>query len=282
MIVLNLLNKEKGDINYTITTFSDSQKLLKIETDFIEESASFMIISRMSWENVQEIILAKKALDKLGMKDISLRVPYFLGARSDRSFSEYGINYLKDIICPIINSLNFSTVEVLDPHSNCLEMGLNNIVKINNSLVVEFALEDLYINHKINCIDLIWLIPDKGATDKAYNTIKETNFSGNVLECSKHRDIKTGEITSTTIPSEYIFNKEESCIIVDDICDGGKTFIELAKVAKRRGAGKVFLVVTHGIFSKGMIEISNYIDGIYCTSSFSDMIGEKIKQLKII
>jgi hypothetical protein len=26
-------------------------------------------------------------------------VPYFLGARSDRKFTEGGINYLKDVIC---------------------------------------------------------------------------------------------------------------------------------------------------------------------------------------
>ena len=33
-----------------------------------------------------------------------------------------------------------------------------------------------------------------------------------------------------------------------DICDGGRTFIELAKVLKDNGAKRVTLYVTHGIF----------------------------------
>jgi phosphoribosylpyrophosphate synthetase len=56
------------------------------------------------------------ALRNLGVRKINLYVPYFLGARSDRKFTEGGINYLKDVICPIINSQKFKSVTILDAH----------------------------------------------------------------------------------------------------------------------------------------------------------------------
>jgi len=44
-------------------------------------------------------------------------------------------------------------------------------------------------------------------------------------------------------------------MIVDDICDGGATFILLAKELYAAGAKEVNLFVTHGIFSKGLIPL---------------------------
>jgi ribose-phosphate pyrophosphokinase len=61
-------------------------------------------------------------------------------------------------------------------------------------------------------------------------------------------------------------------IIIDDIIDGGQTFINIAKELKSKPLkGKIYLIVTHGIFSKGFAELSQYFDGIYCTNSYSDI-----------
>jgi ribose-phosphate pyrophosphokinase len=52
-------------------------------------------------------------------------------------------------------------------------------------------------------------------------------------------------------------------VIVDDICDGGRTFLEIAKTirSKKRNISifgdKIYLVVTHGIFSAGFDELKN-------------------------
>ena len=41
-------------------------------------------------------------------------------------------------------------------------------------------------------------------------------------------------------------------VVVDDICDGGRTFIELLKASPTLDCGKsLSLFVTHGIFSQG-------------------------------
>ena len=63
-------------------------------------------------------------------------------------------------------------------------------------------------------------------------------------------------------------------MIVDDTCDGGRTFIELAKVLRARNAGKIELYVTHGIFSKGLKELSEHFDCIHSLNVWEDNIQE--------
>jgi ribose-phosphate pyrophosphokinase len=46
--------------------------------------------------------------------------------------------------------------------------------------------------------------------------------------------------------------KNKSVLIVDDICDGGRTFIEAAKLLYIEGVNNVYLYVTHGLFTKGI------------------------------
>jgi len=59
-----------------------------------------------------------------------------------------------------------------------------------------------------------------------------------------------------------------TAIITDDICDGGYTFIKVAEQLKAKGASKVILFVTHGIFSKGLGVFDGLIDHVFTTDSF--------------
>jgi ribose-phosphate pyrophosphokinase len=68
------------------------------------------------------------------------------------------------------------------------------------------------------------------------------------------------------IPVEELAKKD--FLIVDDICDGGRTFIELAKVLRPWTTGKIYLYVTHGIFSNGLDVFNSLIDGVYTANPF--------------
>ncbi len=90
----------------------------------------------------------------------------------------------------------------------------------------------------------------------------------------KNRD-KTGKITHTDVFSPAPIEGYD-CFIVDDICDGGRTFIELAKTLKEKGAEKIYLYITHGIFSNGFGDLSTYFEHIYTTNSFPAKGPEKL------
>lgn len=303
MKTLNLVYSDNSDVKYEISRFPDGQQQVKV-TNFLQHNLTkskianeaiadpVLIKSRLNnFTDLELIICTVKSLRKLRVKEIHLYTPYFLGSRSDRQFEEGSNNYLKDVICPIINSLKFESVTVLDPHSNCLEMGLNNFKPLDNRELVKFALSRIYEpNTKDN---FVLVSPDAGASHKIYKAAELQYFRGDIITCSKERD-KDGKLTKTIIPSLPSIELERDLIIIDDICDGGATFINIAKMIKLRGQlGKIYLIITHGIFSKGFKELSQYFDGIYCTNSYSDVtppinftdihdyIKNKVKQLNV-
>jgi ribose-phosphate pyrophosphokinase len=306
MNILNLTDNVKSDIKFQISKFPDGQQSVTItdcrDTFDISQIAKHpvKIKSRLnSFRDLEIIICATQALRDIGVKEIHLFTPYFVGARSDRKFDQGSTNYLKNVICPIINSQKFETVSVIDPHSDVLEACLNNYVKEDNRRLVKFALP--LIDNKDGAQQRVVLVsPDAGAYKKIFDVAQKFGIE-NVVTASKHRDIQTGKITHTEIPNlpgstgdSNSANDGMKYVIVDDICDGGRTFIELAKAIKReRISAKIYLVVTHGIFSAGLKELNQHFEGIFTTNSYSDMNDpefslrndnemHKLKQLNVI
>lgn len=293
MKTLNLTNLEASDIKYQIQKFPDGQQNIVLSNN--SSKGKVQIKSRLnSWLDLELIVAAVASLRELGFKKIHLYVPYFLGARSDRKFEEGGNWYLKQVICPIINSLNFESVTVLDAHSYVLGNLLNNYKAVDNSQLVSFSIKDILINNdKAHIKDFIYVAPDAGASHKICASLKAANIEDqNVIISSKERDAE-GKLIKTVVPLNGN-HAGKDIIIIDDICDGGRTFINIAKVIKNYSnspdIGKIYLVVTHGIFSAGFEELSKYFDGIYCTNSYSsigDYAGNdkqktNVKQLKVI
>ena len=286
MKILDLVDQEKdGDLNlkYKISKFPDGQQ--SINLDFIHLEDEVKISSRLNdFKDLEVILCTTAALKNLGVKTIHLYVPYFLGARSDRQFTDGGINYLKDVICPIINSQNYETVTIVDAHSDVLEACIHNYRKIDNITLVKFALTDIDNTNGAR-EKLILVSPDAGALKKMYHVSEHFGIDKMVI-ANKHRDIKTGKITHTEVPGLTQEPGSKNFVIIDDICDGGRTFLEIAKTIRKEREDsvfndKIYLVVTHGIFSAGFLELRNWIDGIYCTNSVKNVDNELVKQLNI-
>jgi len=268
MKLLSLSNPEKSDIQFKVSKFPDGQQSVSIETDSLVVNEMYLtddhvvIESRFnSFRDLELIISANQAIREMGILNVDLVVPYFLGARSDRKFTEGTSNYLKTVVCPIINSQNFNQVVVLDPHSDVLEACLNNFIKIDNVQVVAFALE------KIGKENVVLVSPDAGALKKVYHVAESLELEDIVI-ASKHRDVKTGKITHTEVPGLEKYGENHKFVIVDDICDGGRTFTELAKAIRKHNAlSEIYLIVTHGIFSAGMAPLNEAFTGIFTTNS---------------
>jgi ribose-phosphate pyrophosphokinase len=119
--------------------------------------------------------------------------------------------------------------------------------------------------------NIVFLSPDAGALKKVYKVADNFQSKYDVVVCSKHRDIN-GKLSKTTIPlTEELMDKD--LFIVDDLCDGGGTFVNLARTIKENEQfkGRIYLIVTHGIFSAGFETLSEYFDRIYTTNSIKDI-----------
>lgn len=272
---LNLVNpNDHLSCGYEISKFPDGQQTLNIvEKGYAtfdslkNNNQGITIKSRLnSFKDLELIVCANQCLKEIGVKRVRLYIPYCIGGRSDRKFEEGGINYIKTVIAPIINSQNFEKVTVLDPHSDVLEACINNFESRNNHDLVIQALKN--VDNKNGAQDRIVLVsPDAGALKKVFKIQQKFGIK-NMIIGSKNRDLK-GNITHTSISGEIDDAENKTFVIVDDICDGGRTFIELAKVIRRDYSknSKIALVITHGIFSKGLDTIFEHIDEIYTTNS---------------
>jgi ribose-phosphate pyrophosphokinase len=273
MLELNLVYEGASDIKYKISKFPDGQQDVTI-TKFDTKVSEVIIKSSFNnFKDLELIISTTKALRNLKVERIHLYIPYILGARSDRKFVEGGTSYLRDVIAPILNAQNYVTVTCIDAHSDVAAACINNLEVMDNSWFVKIALTKQNQISLQNAVDSFTLIsPDAGALKKIYNLAEKVGYKRDILIASKHRDIETGKILSTNVPLNAGEHINNNFLIVDDICDGGRTFIEISKaIHEMRPAAKVSLAITHGIFSSGYYELSKHINHIYCTNSVKDI-----------
>ena len=207
-----------------------------------------------SSDGVMELLLTVDALRRNhpGSK-IHATIPYIPYARQDRVCNP-GESLSIAVMASLINSCNFETVTTLDPHSDVVGALINNLEIIEQYDVFRFVKTSWANTHIV--------APDGGAYKKCMKFAQRVGAAG-VIVCNKVRNLKTGQIESLTC-SENVEGKE--LFVLDDICDGGRTFIELAQELK--GAKSISLAVTHGIFSKGVDVVAKHYDAVYTTNSF--------------
>jgi ribose-phosphate pyrophosphokinase len=211
-----------------------------------------------------ELALIQDAVKELVQPrtNIKLFMPYVPYGRQDR-VCDKGEPFSLRVFANYINSLNFHSVAIVDPHSDVTPALINNsLVLSQQEIIGEFA----ELNKYIITAKPIFVSPDAGANKKTAALAKLYDHSS-FIRCDKLRDLATGQIKETIVYADDL--KGASVIICDDICDGGRTFIELAKALRAKNAGTIALYVTHGIFSKGTrVLIDGGIDQIFTTDSW--------------
>lgn len=204
--------------------------------------------------SIMELMLIVDALRRMYPSiPLYLKLPYIPYARQDRAMTQ-GESLAVKVFADIINGLNFRRVEVLDAHSDVALALINNVVNIPQEKILTKEILG----------DAILVSPDAGSLKKV-SKVAQT-FGNKMVRADKTRSVIDGSITGTVVYSEHV--GDQDFLIVDDICDGGRTFIELAKELRKITTGKIKLYVTHGIFSKGFGVFNGVIDEIYCAVPF--------------
>jgi len=200
----------------------------------------------ISWEFSSEsefIHLAqlKTLLDSHSVKSY-LTIKYLPYGRQDKEVSNTSTFALRTF-ATLLNSLHFSHVTIIDPHS----IIATDLIKNSEA---KYPIEDVMKIAYLLKIDL-FCYPDKGAYLKytGFPNIQNEIYDYPCITCNKVRNQSTGEILSNELIGDV---KNKNVLIVDDICDGGMTFIKTAELLYAAGAKEVNLFVSHGIFSKGL------------------------------
>lgn len=269
----NIINFPDGQIHVESKKDLDGYlyEVDKVELDFRPSHASDFIVLMQIVDVIRH--------NSTGNFRFILYMPYFMSARCDRRFTDNDSLSIK-VYADIINSLNFDEVNIANPHSIVSNALINNIRLINTDSAKYSSFLNSIHNEKVKHI----LTPDEGASKKVLDIYKmlagvgNQDLLGNLLECKKKRNEK-GDIVSVSLPSEIGPHLDGDIFIFDDICDGGRTFIELAEACRKTGwKGEMFLYVDHGIFSKGLEPLKQHFTKIYTTSSINSKFWNPIEQ----
>lgn len=225
-------------------------------------------------DQMMELFLLTNAIREYYYRriNVNFQTGYLPYARQDRVCSDGEALSIK-VFCDLLNIQDYKRVLILDPHSDVTPALINNCHVIQAIDIITQDFESAYgLREILNNPQTILVSPDAGANKKTLDLAKE--FGGlQVVRADKVRDTKTGDITGTEVFCDDFEGKD--VLIPDDICDGGRTFIELSKVLKTRNVGKVYLYVSHGIFSKGLEVLEEHFDHIWTTDSFPNKETDK-------
>lgn len=247
-------------------SFPDGTLLMKADTE--------TRINTIEWRYESDVELfavycLKRHLDELCIDPETKLIMYYIpNARQDRVKNAEDIFTLKHF-SEIINSLQFDTVEVLDPHSSVSEALINNLVLKTPRPYIKEAYE--------RCDPDILFYPDEGSM-KRYSECYPVEYAFGI----KKRDWATGKIQGLELMNKELV-KGSNVLIVDDICSRGGTFYYSAKALKEAGANKIYLYVTHceNTILEGEVLTSGLIEKVYTTNSIFTKEHEKIEVFKV-
>lgn len=189
-----------------------------------------------------------------------LFLPYFPYSRADRKIQKNG--YFQSNMFSVMHGilsgifLNIRTKDLHNPvydDHGWMSPILNTVVRLGE-----------------NTENTVFLFPDKGSTKKElFRDVSEKNLPFVVFD-----KVRSDEGVQIVVSEEK--NLPESLhgfrgVIMDDICDGGATFIELAKAIREIPKFREMpleLHVTHGIFSKGKECLKEHFSVVDCSVRF--------------
>ncbi|MBB3752485.1 ribose-phosphate pyrophosphokinase [Mycolicibacterium sp. BK634] len=184
----------------------------------------------------------------------ALMLPYLPAARADRGSPEGAYVYSK-----FINSmLNPSCDQIItvDAHSWVMPKYFGEAIDDLSAVpLIKRALTSTCEQY-----DAV-IAPDAGAEHRA--KMAATALGLDFYQCEKHRDFDTGKLLKYRAPE---MPKAGRYLVVDDICDGGGTFMLLAN-SLNLPREQLGLWVTHGIFSGAANDLRARYDRIYTTDS---------------
>ncbi len=249
-----------GDLAFSTFTFPDGQPHFKLETYEREFSTVTVETAIRNPVELFTLLLVNDVLRQHGYAEVNLDIRYLLAARMDRAIDTQQPFSLQTV-ARIINSAGFTRVRILDVHSEVATRLIRNSENVLPKAIVKSVMTTLG--------SPMVIIPDKGATQRV-KTLAEAPHYVYLTQAYKKRDMETGKLSGFGLESTAFIHGSD-CLIIDDICDGGGTFTGLAKVLREAGAKKVYLFVTHGIFSKGLP--LEGIDHVYTTDSYLEKLS---------
>lgn len=260
MIILKDLKANKV-IPFEITKFPDgTSQVWKIDP-FVDLTSINRFKITWMFENESElfyILQLKYLLQTLtSQAQIYLSIPYMPYARQDKRIDNIS-TFANSIFNQVLFQNGFYKLFTVDVHSN--QFNSNSYIEQEYCKVESLSPKSFH--NEVIPKEAILCFPDMGAV-----TRYSDNRPGIYFE--KKRNQETGVIEGLELKN--LLNLDlagQDIYMIDDLCDGGGTFIGCAQELKKYNPKSINLVITHGLFTKGLDVLYDAgIDKIFTTNS---------------
>lgn len=244
---------------YKVISFPDGE--LHLVLDSINRKEQVVVKCRIT--NSNDLFLLMQLADIFKRQCIEvciLEIYYLMGMRCDRLF-DIDRPFTLSIVADVVNSFRAETVYVYEPHSSrCLRM----IHKCFDTHLIWYIKSMLFAENK----ELLLVAPDKGSV----NRYADRHFA---VICDKMRNEATGELQGfKATPKEDVSQRD--LLVIDDLCDGGGTFVGLAPKLRELHPKSLSLAVTHAIQKQGIEKVAAVYDKVYITDTYKDWTKENL------
>ncbi len=293
--IANYLNAPLGDA--TVAKFNDGEIQISIK-DSVRNKNVFILQSTCHTKDqsvndtLMELFLLVRTMKRSSAASITAVVPYYGYARQDRKTSGRVPISAADVAL-MLEAAGVDRIVTIDLHCGQIQ-GFFHHAPVDNlfasyMFASHFATKDLK--------NLVVVSPDAGGVERAKKFIENLTKEGiasDMALISKQRE-KAGVVGSMTLIGDV---RGSDTIIIDDLCDTGGTIIKAAELLKKEGANRVFVVITHPVFSGNALKnignsvidemvITNTVplreeapDNVHCIS-VSSLFGEAIRRIQL-
>lgn len=218
--------------------FPDGEKVIRVEDD-VRGRDCFVVQStcRPVDENLMELLIYLDCLRRASARRVTAVIPYFGYARQDRK-DEGRVPITAKLVANLVTTAGADRVLAIDLHAAQLQ-GFFDIPV--DHLTGELVLTRYFRDRKIDRLAVV--SPDVGNMRIASRYA--SHLGGELAIVHKKRssgnDVEAQEIIGDV--------KGRNVLMCDDIIATAGTVCSAAKLVKKRGAEKIFVGATHGIFA---------------------------------
>jgi ribose-phosphate pyrophosphokinase len=256
------------NLKYNLSIFHGGEVNFRFENDLKQRGITEATIQTQlrSSDDIMALLMATAALREFGVIDISLEMYYCPYGRQDRVCNTGEALSIK-VFTDLINTQGYKTITVFDPHSDVQTALLNAKVKDNYEFISEAYHQIPYTETEDEGKSApIVIAPDAGASKKISKIAEKLNKP--FIQATKSRDLESRELTNVEVYGDV---EGKNCVIIDDICSGGGTFINLGKKLKELGANNLYLIVSHMEGEYGLQKVLGSFEHVYTTNSMGEL-----------
>ena len=226
-----------------VSRFPDGEKVIRVEDD-VRGRDCYVIQStcRPVDENLVELLIYLDCLRRASASRVTAVIPYFGYARQDRK-DEGRVPITAKLVANLITTSGASRVLAIDLHAAQLQGFFDIPVDhLSGGLVLSKYFRDMKLS------DLTVVSPDVGNIKTAAQYA--AHLGGDLAIVYKRR-VSGSEVQAGQIIGQV---QGRNVLMCDDIIATAGTVCSAAMLVKERGAKKIYVGATHGVFAPQALE----------------------------